>query len=260
MTADQVASGRFDFGRVIQNTFGVSGRNFRELAILALVLSGVPAAILGWVQLHYSGLGMDSLDSFSNFGVAIGLGWVLAMVAGAILQATIVRVTVADLNGDAVSALGEARKAVVSAVPLLFLSFIAVLGILFGLLFLIVPGVILMVFWSVAIPALVIERPGILGSLSRSRNLTRGFRWPIFGLLVVYMVAYGVVSSVVGGVAGVAAMAGGATSMMVVSVAMSAAIGAAGAIIGYAGTASIYYELRAAKEGVGAAQLAAVFD
>ncbi|WP_312165191.1 hypothetical protein [Phenylobacterium sp.] len=260
MTTAQVANGRFDFGRVVQNTFGVSARNFRELAILALVLSGIPAAILGWIQLR--GFGLDATAALPGPGPfgALAAGWILTVVCGAILQATIVRVTVADLNGDAVSALGEARKAVATAIPLIILSLIATIGIMFATLFLVVPGIILAVMWSAAIPALVIERPGIFKSLSRSRNLTRGFRWPIFGLLIIYIVAYAVASTVFGGVVGVAAMAGGATSMMIGTILVSAVIGALAGIVGYAGTAAIYYELRAVKEGVGAAQLAAVFD
>ena len=42
-------------------------------------------------------------------------------------------------------------------------------------------------FW-VAIPAAVVERPGILASLQRSRDLTRDNRWKLFGTLVVLVV------------------------------------------------------------------------
>ena len=43
------------------------------------------------------------------------------------------------------------------------------------------------VAWIVAAPAQVVERTGVFGAFSRSAELTRGHRWPIFGLLVIYL-------------------------------------------------------------------------
>ena len=53
-----------------------------------------------------------------------------------------------------------------------------------GFLLLIVPGVILLVMFSVAVPACVVERLGAFASLRRSASLTTGCRWQLFGLYV----------------------------------------------------------------------------
>ncbi|MGH6999400.1 MAG: hypothetical protein ACREEO_14495, partial [Phenylobacterium sp.] len=135
------------------------------------------------------------------------------------------------------------------------------LGVIFGMLFLFVPGLILMVIWTVAAPVCVLERPGVFDSLSRSRNLTRGHRWPIFGLFVIYLVAYFVITLVLGGIVGAGAAAtGGESAISLASIIAATVSGALAGIVTSAGVASIYYELRVIKEGVGAAQLAAVFD
>ena len=48
------------------------------------------------------------------------------------------------------------------------------LGILVGLMLLIVPGLILMVMWYVAVPVCVVERAGPIGSLGRSQRAHQG--------------------------------------------------------------------------------------
>jgi PPOX class probable F420-dependent enzyme len=55
-------------------------------------------------------------------------------------------------------------------------SLIEPLAVVFGLLLLVVPGLLLIARWSVYIPAIVAERDSILG-LGRSAELTRGHRW-----------------------------------------------------------------------------------
>lgn len=261
MTATSATSSHFDFGRVVSNTFSVIGRNIRELAILSVVLVGLPSALLSWGQLALNPAAEPKGVTTSAALIALLIGYLTTVIGSTLLQASTVRVTVGTLNGDATSAFRELRKSIPAILPLFGLGIVMGLGIMFGLLFLIVPGVILMVIWVVAAPVCVLERPGVFGSLSRSRNLTRGHRWPIFGLFVVYVVAYFVITMVLGGIVGAGAAAIGGESAIDAAALVAATIGGALAgIVTSAGVASIYYELRVIKEGVGAAQLAAVFD
>ena len=62
---------------------------------------------------------------------------------------------------------------------------LAALGIAFGLLLLIVPGLYLLVRWSMVAPVIVLERLDAGASFSRSAVLVRGHGWRIFWLLVV---------------------------------------------------------------------------
>ena len=69
--------------------------------------------------------------------------------------------------------------------PILGVALLQGLAIGFGFLACFIPGVILAVMFFVAIPAAVEERPGVVKSLERSAKLTEGFRWHVFGVLLV---------------------------------------------------------------------------
>jgi len=69
--------------------------------------------------------------------------------------------------------------------PLFALSIIEGLGIGFGMILLLIPGLMLTVGWAIATQVLVVEKTSITESLSRSWELTHGYKWNIFGLLVI---------------------------------------------------------------------------
>jgi hypothetical protein len=58
--------------------------------------------------------------------------------------------------------------------------------VMLGILLLIVPGILLALRYSVAIPVAVLEEAGISDSLSRSATLTKGHRWRI--LLIYFLI------------------------------------------------------------------------
>jgi Uncharacterised protein family (UPF0259) len=68
--------------------------------------------------------------------------------------------------------------------PLLGLAIVAGIGIAIGFVLLIIPGLILLTIWAVAAPVMVIEHPGVFAALGRSRELVRGYGWPVFGTIV----------------------------------------------------------------------------
>jgi uncharacterized membrane protein len=53
---------------------------------------------------------------------------------------------------------------------------------------LIVPGLILYTMWFVGFPACVVERLGPWTSLRRSRELTKGYRWKVLALALLFPV------------------------------------------------------------------------
>jgi len=68
---------------------------------------------------------------------------------------------------------------------LILVAVVAGILILIGFILIVVPGVILLTLWSVAVPVVVIERPPGLGALRRSRELVRGNGWPVFGVILI---------------------------------------------------------------------------
>jgi hypothetical protein len=85
--------------------------------------------------------------------------------------------------------------------PRLFSLFLLslVVGILvgIGMIFFIIPGVILALMWIVSTPSMMVENKGVFESMSRSSDLTRQNRMRILGIGLLLIVAYIVIGLVV---------------------------------------------------------------
>jgi uncharacterized membrane protein len=67
------------------------------------------------------------------------------------------------------------------------LGIILGIGVIIGTSLLIVPGVVIYIFWAVAPSAAANERDGVFLALSRSQELSEGARWKIFGITLVVL-------------------------------------------------------------------------
>jgi hypothetical protein len=254
MASLPIADDRFDMGRVVSRSFGVISRNPALFFGLALLLSALPTLVLQFF--------VNSLSQTYPAGgsVLVQVKNVLAGVTGFILTAALSYATVSDLNDERPSfgrALGIGLR---NAFPLFLLALLSMLGIAGATLLLIVPGIIVGIMWCVATPVMVTEQLGVRASLGRSRELTKGWRWQIFGLL---LVAYILVLAPVlitpllaGAFDNPAAMA---QTEFGTSTIIEALIGAVASTILVAITASIYVELRTIKEGTSSQSLASIF-
>jgi tetrahydromethanopterin S-methyltransferase subunit G len=77
---------------------------------------------------------------------------------------------------------------------------LAGLGIVLGLILLIVPGLILLTWWVLIIPVIVLEQRSAGDSFSRSRELVRGYGWGVFGVIVLtilLLIGFGIVLGIV---------------------------------------------------------------
>ena len=82
--------------------------------------------------------------------------------------------------------------------PLIAVSILAGLGIAIGFVLFIIPGLILLVIWSVVAPVMVLERPGVFAAFGRSRELVRGNGWAVFRVILIVGFAVILVSLLVG--------------------------------------------------------------
>ena len=245
--------GSFDIGRVIERTFGVVGANFLTLFGLSLVLAALPQAVTALAM-------SPSADGMPNFSPLWGLGSLVTFVAAFLLQASIVHASIVDLNGGKASFADSLRVGLSHFLPVLGISILMSIALIFGFMLLIVPGVMMAIAWVVAVPVQVVEKTGVIQSFGRSAQLTRGSRWSIFGLFFVYLLlalAFMIVGGLIFGVLSV--MTGGPEGLVTRAI-FSPLLNAVASMIGASGAAAIYYELRSKKEGIGPQELAAVFD
>jgi hypothetical protein len=196
-----------------------------------------------------AGNGADLTTNLAAFWGATAFSWVVAIVIGAIVQGALTRAVVADNDGQRASFGDCVATALRVLLPLIGAGFVFGLGIWIGMILLIVPGIIVMVMWSVAGPAIVVERDGVMNALSRSSELTSCSRWKIFGLFLVLLVIYGLIFAVLGIVGlrtlGTAAAAQGISPSYLAASAISAIL--LNLIWGTI-QPSLYVELREAKE------------
>jgi hypothetical protein len=82
--------------------------------------------------------------------------------------------------------------------PLVGVSILFGIGVAIGFVLIIVPGLILIVLWSVVAPVTVLERPGVFAAFRRSREIVRGNGWNVFGVIVMVFVIVFLVSVAVG--------------------------------------------------------------
>jgi hypothetical protein len=261
--------GKIDIGRVLQQTFGVIGRNFPVFALLGLVLAAIPLAIVSYLQaslLRGVDLTNPTFVFTPGYLTNAGLGGLAALITSAILQGALIYATVQDLNGQRAGLGDSLATGLRNFLPLIIVSILWAIGVVFGFILLIVPGIILLCIWCVAIPSLIADRTGIFGAFSRSAELTRGNRWRIFALGVILWVLMIVVGTVFNAMSGVYGIPAGDVNTALarvtnpVFVVLNVIQSVITSVIGSALVAVLYVELRRAREGVGPEWLADIFS
>lgn len=251
------SAGYFDLGRVIQRTFSAIGGNAAVFFGAAVVLVGAPSTLLAVGQSQL----LTTPENAASGLLLMAAGTILNLIGMFLLQGMVVKAAVNGFNGKR-SSFGEAFDAGVSMfLPLLGLGIVAGVGITLGYILLLAPGVILTVLWSVAAPAVVVEKRGVFESLQRSRGLTRGHRWSVFGLIMIYVALSWLIGILIGGlsVATGGALTGGTPNLWV-NLLSGPVVNVVSGVVASAGAAALYYELRSAREGLGSEALASVFD
>jgi hypothetical protein len=136
-------------------------------------------------------------------GLLAGLGWPGVLVANLLSLAAIFLV-----QGALVKAVEDVRDGRVDIgiagsfghaggrlVALAGAGILAIIGICIGLALVIIPGLVLLTWWLVVSPVIMIEHRPVLESFGRSRQLVQGSGWPVFGvavltLLVILLVGF----------------------------------------------------------------------
>jgi hypothetical protein len=126
---------------------------------------------------------------------------VVSLIAFFWLQAALVKAVEDVRDGRADFSLAEtfdlARQHLTSVIVA---AIIAGLGIVIGLILLIVPGLVLLTWWAVIIPVVVLEDRSAGESFTRSRELVRGYGWGVFGvivLVVLLLIGFNIVLSII---------------------------------------------------------------
>lgn len=242
----------FSIGNALGTGFRVWFKNLPAFLLLSIILYS-PVLVYTFSVMTEDNL-FEFLRKIETWSQLMA-GW--GMLAQFVIASAIIYGVVQELSGHHAGLGASVTKGLSRFFPVLAVTILMVLGLIVGFLLIIVPGFVLMCMWFVAVPASVVEKPGIGGAFSRSAELTKGHRWEIFGILLVLVVINFTIgqlleSTFVTGAKGLGDLKIYLGSVVGVSIAFSAL---QASIQGVA-----YFLLRREKEGTGADELARVFD
>lgn len=240
----QQGSAEFAVGEVLGTAARLLVRKAGVFVALSLIGAVPMLAVMAFVLvsiLSAQGLGMAELVGL------VALLVVVSLASFAWSQAAIVYYGVRTLRAEPPTIGQAARQALLKVAPVAAVLLLANLAIALGFLLLLVPGVVLLLMFWVAVPAAVVEG-GVVSALRRSHQLTKGHKWPILGLLFVLMLALWIVSAVAAIISEFASVTDlGIGSALLLGAALILQL-LAWAVWGVAGAAG-YYQLRLVAEG-----------
>src|SRR5262249_14507082 len=151
--------------------------------VLALVFAGAPQFGALLVQSLEGMRAAPMAAAWTPFAAAL-----VSLVCSLILQGAVTRAAIDDLSSKRVSFMRALSEGVSHILPLIGLGILAGIAMFLGFILFIVPGLLLLVRWVAAGPAVVVEDLGPTRAMERSADLSRDHRWAIFGLCALYVV------------------------------------------------------------------------
>lgn len=174
---------RVSFSELINGTFSMIGRHLRPIAVYALAV-GVPAAALTYLGSEGAGNAIELIA-----GLVAGF-FLLEHVLGAEGQLA--------GSGRERNILGYVGAAILVGI-----------GVVFGLVLLIVPGLILLARWSLASGLIVADGAPAMAAMRESWERTRASQWSIIGFYLVMFLIFAAAGGLIGAVAGGGAVLAG---------------------------------------------------
>jgi glycerophosphoryl diester phosphodiesterase family protein len=175
------------------------------VAVVVVPLSFIGALVSGVVFNEDETVRAGVVSGNRSAVVGLFVGLILALIGLVIvfvLQAAILRGAAQATIGDPVDVEASYRWGLRRFPSVLLLAILVGITVLVGFILLIIPGLIFIVMFSVAIPVLVIENRKGTEAMSRSWNLVKGHFWHVVLVLIVTALITGLVSGIVGAIGG----------------------------------------------------------
>lgn len=256
-------------GSIIGESFSIFFRKIITILMIAIVPSAIAFLLSGTLQ-GWDVMTGASLPDFSSTSYIVS--YVASLVIGMAIFGMIIAMMVQfayDAKLGRPANLGAYfSNGIKHLLPIVVLTIVFYIATSILSLALIVPGLWLAAALFVYVPAIVIDGSGF-GGLGRSWRLTKGYRWPLVGLVIVTMLVLIIVMAVlVGGltvgVLGTGFADFGSTDVGLGTILPLFLIQSVGNAIAY-GFGSVvvalaYARLKEIKEGVGIDGLMSVFE
>ena len=125
------------------------------------------------------------------------IGAIISFAATFVVQASLIKAVQDVRDGRVDLDLSETvRAAGPYILPVIGASILAGIRVAIGLFLLIVPGLILLTYWCLIVPFIVLAGSGIFQAFSNSMRTVRGYAWRVFGtyvLVFLILIAFSIV-------------------------------------------------------------------
>lgn len=196
-------------GEVLAQTFTIYRANFPAFfALFALV--EMPFALLSLVfreasatlprplsPLAFPSSPVHSLAALANVQIIL----LHALFAGPLMEGAAVRASLDAIAGHKTDIRRSYRAAVGLFWPLFLSTALTLMAAAVGFALLVIPGVMVLLWFSLAVPTIMAEGVGPVAALRRSRELVRGHLLQIFALVLLLSASTGLVEAVAHGLA-----------------------------------------------------------
>ena len=125
------------------------------------------------------------------------IGGVISFAATYVVQASLIKAVQDVRDGRVDLDLSQTvRAAGPYILPVIGASILAGIGVTIGFILLIVPGFILLTYWCLIVPFIVLGGSGVFASFGNSWRTVRGYAWRVFGtyvLVFLILIAFAIV-------------------------------------------------------------------
>src|SRR3989449_8922730 len=219
MQPEQGIGRELSLGEVISKTFEVYRRDFVKYFVLFAIVGVIvqvvttlaqQAFVLPTLPLNPTPQQFSTWFSalFGAFFLLIAVIFVVNIVFSTIAEGSAIKLASEQITKGQVDFGASIRFAVSRLLSIWALSIIVGIIVFLGFIALIVPGIILAIMFSLALPVLLIENKGVMESMGRSRELVRN-RWlKTFATFLVLAIIVIIASAIVNAITGPLGIAG----------------------------------------------------
>ena len=179
-------------GRVLRQALDLYTEFFLRFVLIAAVVFSVLELSSALSESsahahHWAAAGLWGIASFLLW--IVGTFWLQGALVEAVQDARDGRVDVS---------IEELYARVRPLLPALIAAGLAAaIGVTFGMVLLVVPGLVLLTRWILIVPVIVLEKKSAGEAFGRSWELVRGSSWPVFGLILLTVLVLAMSSSLV---------------------------------------------------------------
>ena len=257
----------FDMGRVMNRSFAGVFKNIKPILlviVISLIVSSIVTAPIYFLDTTDPNALLESPVYWTMTAISSIFGFLFFMFLCVFTD----HFAFAHFTKRPANFRDVTFRSLKLTIPVLFIVFLYFIASYIGMIFLIVPGVIISVGWAIIGPSYLHEETSLFGSFGRSWQLTRGYKWWVWLATIVMGIIVSLIFVVAMLVIGASSLGQLSGSDMNISFTAASFIGGLLfsilmylAICLYASfTTALYTELRELKEGPLGERMSAIFD